>query len=139
MQETQERWVRSLGGEDALEEGHGNQLQYSCLENPMDRGAWRAAVCEVAQDQTRLSTAQDRHPERLPGKDLNAKGLVLVSQAVQKNTTNSVAEKTDTYLAPFWRLEAQDQGAGRSSPREGSLPGLQTTTFTRVLLWPTAS
>ena len=27
------------------EEGHGNPLQYSCLENPMDRGAWRAAVC----------------------------------------------------------------------------------------------
>ena len=26
-------------------EGNGNQLQYSCLENPMDRGAWRATVC----------------------------------------------------------------------------------------------
>ena len=25
-------------------EGHGNRLQYSCLENPMDRGAWRATV-----------------------------------------------------------------------------------------------
>ena len=25
-------------------EGHGNPLQYSCLENPMERGAWRAAV-----------------------------------------------------------------------------------------------
>ena len=28
--------------------------QYSCLENPMDRGAWWAAVCGVAQGQTRL-------------------------------------------------------------------------------------
>ena len=26
-------------------EGNGNPLQYSCLENPMDRGAWWAAVC----------------------------------------------------------------------------------------------
>ena len=29
--------------------GHGNPLQYSCLENPMDRGAWRATVHEVAR------------------------------------------------------------------------------------------
>ena len=139
MQETQEQWVRSLGGEDPLEEGHGNPLQYFCLENPMVRGAWRATVCEVAQGQTRLSTAQGSHPERLSGKGVNTKGLVLVSQAVEQNTANCVAEKTDTYLARFWRLEDQDQGASRSSPREGSLPGLQTATFTCVLLRPTAS
>ena len=35
--------------------GHGNPLQYSCLENPTDRGGWRAAVLGVAQSQTRLS------------------------------------------------------------------------------------
>ena len=29
--------------------GHGNPLQYSCLENPVDRGAWRAAVHRVAK------------------------------------------------------------------------------------------
>ena len=29
--------------------GHGNLLQYSCLENPRDRGAWRAAVHKVTQ------------------------------------------------------------------------------------------
>ena len=28
--------------------GHGNSLQYSCLENPMNRGAWRATVGRVA-------------------------------------------------------------------------------------------
>ena len=33
-------WICSLGGEDPLEEG-GNPLQYSCLENPTDRGVWR--------------------------------------------------------------------------------------------------
>ena len=36
-------------------EGNGNPLQYSCLENPMDRGAWKAAVHGVAKSQTRLS------------------------------------------------------------------------------------
>ena len=35
-------------------EGHGNPLQYSCLENPMDRGGWWATVHEVAKSQTRL-------------------------------------------------------------------------------------
>ena len=35
-------------------EGHGIPLQYSSLENPMERGAWQAAVHGVAQSQTRL-------------------------------------------------------------------------------------
>ena len=41
---------RSPGG------GHGNPLQYSYLENPMDRGAWQAAVHRVAQlDTTKVT------------------------------------------------------------------------------------
>ena len=36
------------------EKGNGNPLQYSCLENPLDRGAWWAAVYGVAQSRTRL-------------------------------------------------------------------------------------
>ena len=36
-------------------EGNGNPLQYSCLENPMDGGAWWAAVHGVTKSQTRLS------------------------------------------------------------------------------------
>ena len=39
---------RSPGG------GHGNPLLYSCLENPMDRGAWQATVHRVAKNQTQL-------------------------------------------------------------------------------------
>ena len=35
-------------------EGNGNPLQYSCLENPVDRGSWWAAVHGVAQNWTRL-------------------------------------------------------------------------------------
>ena len=37
-------------------EGNGNPLQYPCLENPMDGGAWKAAVHEVTKSQTRLSS-----------------------------------------------------------------------------------
>ena len=38
-----------------IEEGSGNPLQYSCLKNPIDRGAWKAAVHGVAKSQTQLS------------------------------------------------------------------------------------
>ena len=38
-----------------LGEGNGTPLQYSCLENSMDRGAWKAAVHGVAEGSTRLS------------------------------------------------------------------------------------
>ena len=34
----------------SLEEGNANPLQYSCLENSMDRGAWQGTVCGVAKD-----------------------------------------------------------------------------------------
>ena len=45
--------VRDMGSVSGLGRypgaGHGNPLQYSCLENPMDRGAWQATVHRVAQ------------------------------------------------------------------------------------------
>ena len=43
------------GSGESLGEGNGNPLQYSCLENPMDGGAWWATVQEVAKSWTRLS------------------------------------------------------------------------------------
>ena len=48
-------WGRSPGV------GNGSQIQYSCLENPTDRGAWRATVHKVKKSWTRLSNqAQSR-------------------------------------------------------------------------------
>ena len=55
-----ESWALSLGCEDPLEngrsteEGNGNPLQYSCLENPIDGEAWWATVHMVTKSQTRL-------------------------------------------------------------------------------------
>ena len=46
-------WATSLSP-SCIGEGNGNPLQYSCLENPRDRGAWWAAVYGVAQSRTRL-------------------------------------------------------------------------------------
>ena len=43
-----------LGSERSPGGGNGNALQYSCLENPMGRGAWGATVHRVAKSQTRL-------------------------------------------------------------------------------------
>ena len=46
-------WIPGLGRSPG--EGNGNPLQCSCLENPMDRGAWRATVHGVAKSRIQLS------------------------------------------------------------------------------------
>ena len=53
-------WGRSAGG------GHGNPLQYSCLENPMDRGAWQLTVHGVAKSQTLLNNFTFKTTRELP-------------------------------------------------------------------------
>ena len=62
---------RSPGG------GNGNPLQYSCLENSTDRGAWGAMVHGVAQSQTRLSDLAHTHKLELKesGKALGRNGM----------------------------------------------------------------
>ena len=55
---------RSPGG------GHGNPLQYSCLENPIDRGAWQAIVYGVTRVGHHLVTKH--HPQSIHGKLLNS-------------------------------------------------------------------
>ena len=47
-----ETWVQSLGWEDALEEGMGTHSSILAWRIPMDRGAWRATVHEVAKSWT---------------------------------------------------------------------------------------
>ena len=68
-------------------ESNGNPLQYSCLENPMDGGAWQAAVHGVAMSQTRLTSLSlftfvhwrrkwQRTPVFLPGESQGQGSLV---------------------------------------------------------------
>ena len=68
----QEIWVRSLGWEDSLGEGNGNPLQYSCLENPTNRGAWCATVHGVDKSWTQLN---ERALMCMTWKDNHAHGL----------------------------------------------------------------
>ena len=59
--------VPSLGWEDTLEVGHGNSLQYSCLEHAMDRGAWWATVHGVAERHNLVTKQNQGQPQdRLP-------------------------------------------------------------------------
>ena len=51
----QETWVQFLGWEDPLEKEMATHSQYSCLENLMDRGAWRATVHGVTKSRKGLS------------------------------------------------------------------------------------
>ena len=55
VQETQEMWVCSLNWEDPLEKEMETPSKYSCLGNPMDRGAWQATVHGVTKSWTQLS------------------------------------------------------------------------------------
>ena len=56
-------------------EGNNNPLQYSCLENSMDRGAWRATVHGVANRQTEVSNSHTHTHTQAPPSDANDVGL----------------------------------------------------------------
>ena len=64
-------------------EGHGNQLQYSCLENPMDRGAWRATVHRVAKSWTRMKRLSTQAPGTAMSSVMKADLLISNRQGIQ--------------------------------------------------------
>ena len=47
--------IRDADSTSGLGSGYGNPLQYTCLENPMDQGAWWAAIYGVAQGRPQLN------------------------------------------------------------------------------------
>ena len=74
-----------LGSERSPGEGNSNRCQYSCLENPMDRGSWRATVHEVAKSWTQLSNREDMHMNSFRRHVLSFTGASLVAQPVKKS------------------------------------------------------
>ena len=69
--------IKSPGLDLKIGEGTGNLLQYSCLENPMDGGAWWAAVHGVAKSQTQLSDFTFTFPFHALEKEMATHSSVL--------------------------------------------------------------
>ena len=86
-------------GRRSPREGNGNPLQYSCLGNPLDRGAWWATVHRAAKSQTRLRDGACTHMKR-------NKGLIRVTTWANLETfmSNESSHKKTTYhMIPFSR------------------------------------
>ena len=63
-------WVGSLSGSgQSPGGGHGNPLQYSCLENPMDRAAWQVMVHRVSELDMTEVTAHSTQEKQKEGKE----------------------------------------------------------------------
>ena len=75
-------------------EGNGNPLQYSCLENPRDGGAWWAAVYGVAQSRTQL-------------KRLSSSSMLLNIQKTN-NPIQKEAEDLNRHFSQRWHTGGQD-------------------------------
>ena len=79
----------------------GNPLQYSCLENPRDRGAWWAAIYGVAQSQTRLKRLSGSSSDYvfLPYCETGEGKLLPPSKDSQVVGYSQQTERWETYIA----------------------------------------
>ena len=120
-------------------EGNGTPLQYSCLENPMDGEAWKAAVHGVAEGRTRLSDFTFMHWRRkwqptsvfLPGKSQGRWSLVgcRLWGRTESDTTEA------TLAAAAGGTAGMEETSSVTSPRHPLLL-LLLSRFSRVLLCP---
>ena len=106
-----EGWIPGLGRSPGR--GQGGPLQYSCLENPMDRGAWWATAHMAAKSQTqlkRLKTHTHTHPHTYTHTHTHTSGVHLDGQAnpcsgptcaqMQKNSSRLGKEGEDVPARP---------------------------------------
>ena len=86
-----------------LGEGNGTPLQYSRLENPMDGGAWWAAVHGVAKSQTRLSDFTFTFPciKTFRGKSLLRLTCLIQGLSLSPSLTLKVARQLHVFQAPL--------------------------------------
>ena len=73
-------------------EGTGNPLQYSCLENPMDRGAWQVRVNGIAKSQTQLSNTLKK------GRDILGGPLVKTVLPLQGAQVQSLVRELKSHM-----------------------------------------
>ena len=92
---------RSPGGR------HGNPLQYSCLENPMDRGAWQATVLRVARDLDTSSQLSMHRNKEKPSLPLNSPLLLsLMEKAMATHSSTLHGRMSLVGCSPWGRLES---------------------------------
>ena len=87
-------WANSLSLSH-IGEGNGNPLQYSCLENPRDRGAWWAAVYGVAQSRTRLKRLSSSSSRTSPQ-------MTHTQQWESESTSSKFRNKTGFPFSPLY-------------------------------------
>ena len=87
-------------------EGHGNPLQCSCLENPVDRGAWWAAVHGVAQSRTGL-------------KRLSGSSSLFLREAPHLPPTQTARLQSPLGPGLLWVLSAEQTSCGGAHSRRG--------------------
>ena len=95
MQEMQEMPIQFLGSGRSPGGGRGNPLQCSCLENPMDRGAWWATVHGTAQTQTRLKRLSSSSSSSSRSKLCVMTGNVRERKFAPTNTVKKLEEEAD--------------------------------------------
>ena len=94
-------WLGSLGQEDPLWGGHGNPLLCSCLENPMDRGAWQATVLRITKRWTPLKQLS-----------MHARMQMITTNNIKKTllSFNKYWSKLNPFLLPSLWDESGCQG-----------------------------
>ena len=102
------RDVSSLPGSERVPGGgNGNLLQYSCLENPMDRGAWRATVHGVTRSWARLSDRTRTHTLLVSGDRLSGSYCTELTSACAHCFPAAAAVLATIHICylKFWRSE----------------------------------
>ena len=108
-------------------EGNGNPLQYSCLENPMDKGAWWATVHSVSKSQTRLNRLSMHAQHCISFQVVQHK--LSVSHSVVSDTLPPHGLNPARLLCP-WNFPGKNTGVGCHAllygifPTQGLNPGL---------------
>ena len=140
----QETWVRSLGQKEDPGEGNGNPLQYPCLENPMDRGAWQDTLHNFAKSWKwlkRLSTHTRPEMESEPGSDYQNR----YAAPRDENCRVLGERKIACSLTAGWALglpvsapwvTGSDSSYGQSSPGRRAAPAVATMLADTAHLFP---